>query len=146
MVWHETSIKHGGYRIWESHRRGYEEFYLMGFNAMRSVESPFCLLLALCWFLAWLIFQPWRLRRRIPPKHWLTFKELCSVISHWLETFIHCWSFGYILNSTPCRNVIKTAIGFLTLLYTDRRKALMVFEREKCLFTSGIIPNGYNLA
>jgi hypothetical protein len=27
------------YRIWGSHRGGYEEYYLLGYNAMLSVES-----------------------------------------------------------------------------------------------------------
>jgi hypothetical protein len=30
---------------------------------------------ALCWFLAWLILQPWRWRWNIPPGHWSTLED-----------------------------------------------------------------------
>jgi hypothetical protein len=41
----------------------------------RPSSGPACHLLSL-WFLAWLIFRPWRCRRHVPPKHWLTFNSL----------------------------------------------------------------------
>jgi hypothetical protein len=35
------------------------------------------------WFPAWLIFRPWRWRRYVPPKRWLTLNRLHSVISQY---------------------------------------------------------------
>jgi hypothetical protein len=32
------------------------------------------------WFLVWFIFWTWRYRRNFPPKRWLTFEILHSVI------------------------------------------------------------------
>jgi hypothetical protein len=82
-------------RIWGSHSGGYEEFYLLGYDTMQSVETKptfrrntfsrlqaeFCLLLASCWFLAWLILRPWICRRHIPPKSPLKMNGLYGVIS-----------------------------------------------------------------
>jgi hypothetical protein len=39
------------------------------------------------WFLAWCIPQDWRWRRQVPPKHWLTFNELHSIIFQMTEPF-----------------------------------------------------------
>jgi hypothetical protein len=45
------------------------------------------LLTASCWFLAWLILQPWRCRH-VPPKRRLTFSWLLVIISQTTKIFI----------------------------------------------------------
>jgi hypothetical protein len=92
-------------RIWGSHCGGYEESYLLGYNAVQSIESQptfrrnmsptsagskkksssACHLLSR-WFLTRLILRPWRLRRHVPPKRQLTFNWLHGAISQkiWL--------------------------------------------------------------
>jgi hypothetical protein len=57
-------------RIWGSHVSGYEELYLLGYNAVLCIPP------ALHLFLAWLILWPWRWRRLLPPKRLLTFNRL----------------------------------------------------------------------
>jgi hypothetical protein len=47
--------------------------------------SKFCLLSALCRFLAWLTLQPCRWRQYVPLKDWLTFTGLHSIISQNIE-------------------------------------------------------------
>jgi hypothetical protein len=42
---------------------------------------------ASCWFLAWLILQPYRKRRHFPPKYLLTFTGLHGAISQKIEFF-----------------------------------------------------------
>jgi hypothetical protein len=65
------------------------------------------------WYLAQLIFRPWRWRRYVSPKRWLTFSGLHGVISEKIVLFIttavrtssltiqgiHCWltSYWYLL-------------------------------------------------
>lgn len=90
-------------RIWGSHRDAYENLYLLGYNAVYSVEghSTFrrsisnpssgprdstCHLLSRS-HLSWIILQPWRWRRRAPPKRPLTFKGLHFHISQNIEIF-----------------------------------------------------------
>jgi hypothetical protein len=41
-----------------------------------------------CWFLSWLIFRPWRWRRYVSPKRWLTFNELHDTICNKISLFI----------------------------------------------------------
>jgi hypothetical protein len=50
-------------------------------------ESSACHLLSR-WFLAHLIFPHWRWRRYVPPKRWLTFNGLHSVISQKMVLFV----------------------------------------------------------
>jgi hypothetical protein len=38
------------------------------FHGNRSKANKLCFLTEMCWFLAWLIFQPWRRRRNVAPK------------------------------------------------------------------------------
>jgi hypothetical protein len=47
-----------------------------------------CLLLASRRFLSWLVFQPWRWKRNVPPKSRLSFNELRGVISQKTEFYI----------------------------------------------------------
>jgi hypothetical protein len=71
--------------IWDSDNGGYEEFCLLAYNAVWSVQSqptfqrnispPFqgprvsqTVLSASCWFLAYFTLRPWRWRRYISPK------------------------------------------------------------------------------
>jgi hypothetical protein len=80
------------HRIWGSHRSGYKEFYLLGYNTVQHIESQststkLCLPLASSWFLAWLIFLTWRRRRNVPPKRWMSFNGLHDVISQKTELF-----------------------------------------------------------
>jgi hypothetical protein len=89
-------------RIRGSHSGGYEDLYLLGYNAVYSVEghSTFrrsisnpssgprdsaCHLLSR-WHLAWFILQPWRWRRHAP-KRLLTFNGLHCLISQNIEIF-----------------------------------------------------------
>jgi hypothetical protein len=72
-------------QITEQHAgfEGYEELYLLGRGVMESVV----LLPGSCWFLAWFILQPWRLRRYVPPKRRLYLNGLYGVISQKKELF-----------------------------------------------------------
>jgi hypothetical protein len=57
-----------------------DDFCLLAYNVMQSIESQPAFRKnmsqagssASCWFLAWLIHQPWRLRRHIPVRCWLS--------------------------------------------------------------------------
>jgi hypothetical protein len=51
-----------------------------------SFERSACHLLSR-WFLAWLIFRPWRWRRYVPPKRPLTLNRLHGVISQKMVLF-----------------------------------------------------------
>jgi hypothetical protein len=42
-------------------------------NCHEELLLDACFILASCWFLAWLTFQPWRWRPNVPPKCQLTF-------------------------------------------------------------------------
>jgi hypothetical protein len=53
------------------------------------LQSLFCLLPASCRVLAWLTFQPWRYRRRVPPKRWFTSEGLHRVMSQKTELFLN---------------------------------------------------------
>jgi hypothetical protein len=61
---------------------------------MQTVENQLSLrslLPASCWFLSLSILRPWRWRRHVPPKLWLNFNRLHSVISQRIEFFnINC--------------------------------------------------------
>jgi hypothetical protein len=50
------------------------------------IQSSACHLISR-WFLARLILLPWRWRRHVPPKRWLTFNELNGVISQKIVLF-----------------------------------------------------------
>jgi hypothetical protein len=56
---------------------GTSRLYLQGRSATAS-----------CWFLAWRILQPWRLRRHVTPQCRLTFNGLHGVISQKILLFI----------------------------------------------------------
>jgi hypothetical protein len=55
------------------------------------------------WYLAWLI-RPWRWRQHVPPKRWLTFNGLHSIISHktllLMTTTVNLKSYKGIINYT----------------------------------------------
>jgi hypothetical protein len=108
-------------RIRGTHSSGYEEFYLLGYNAMQSVESQLmfgrntlppslvskntlCLLPASCWFLAWLILWPWRCTRHVPPKRQLAFKSLYGLIFQNAElvvmVLVLCKQVGWVETKT----------------------------------------------
>jgi hypothetical protein len=53
----------------------------LGLKNKPSEKPELCLLPASCWFIAYLIFLPWRWRQHIPPKCQLSFNELHSIIS-----------------------------------------------------------------
>jgi hypothetical protein len=53
-----------------------------------SAYSKLCLLPVSCWFHTWLILWPWRLSKHIPPKCFLTFSGLHSIISQKIGLFI----------------------------------------------------------
>jgi hypothetical protein len=94
-------------RTWGSHSCGYEEFYLLGYNAVQRVKnlptfrrnisppslesknkpSSACHMFSRL-FLARLILLSWRWRRHVPPKRWLTFNGLHGVISQKIELLI----------------------------------------------------------
>jgi hypothetical protein len=66
-----------------SHTGGYEQFYLLGYKAVQSVESqhtfrinkfPACHLFS-SWFLSWFILRPWRWWRHVPPKRRADFQR-----------------------------------------------------------------------
>jgi hypothetical protein len=78
------------------------------------------LLLASCWFRAWLIHRLWRWRRYVPPKHWFNFfNTIQGVISQKIEFFLsttvrisnHAFSLKFEGNSTICFNFLK-AVGY----------------------------------
>jgi hypothetical protein len=73
--------------IWGSRSGGYEDFYLLGHNAMYSIESQPMFQWSMSQFFAWLILKPWRWRWHVPPKHRLAFNGLHGVISQNLELF-----------------------------------------------------------
>jgi hypothetical protein len=52
---------------------------------MLEEHTELCLLLASCWFLSWLIPQPWRWRWHVPPKRWQTLNRLHSITSQKTE-------------------------------------------------------------
>jgi hypothetical protein len=70
--------------LWASQRE--QTFYLpflfcFQYNMkFRQADYSTCHLLS-HWFLVWLILRPWRWRRYVPPKCWLTCNGLHSVIS-----------------------------------------------------------------
>jgi hypothetical protein len=61
------------------------------------------------WFLAWLNLRPWRWRRHVPRKRWLTFNGLHGVISQKTELYIRkitsdagqrmCGTIGFAINA-----------------------------------------------
>jgi hypothetical protein len=53
-----------------------------------SANGLLCLLPASCWFLDWLILQPWGWRGRVPLNRQLSFNRLHRVISQKTEVFI----------------------------------------------------------
>jgi hypothetical protein len=87
------------------------------------------LLPALCWFLAWLILQPWRWKQHVPQKHWLSFNGIHGIISQKTELFITTASNHTYLNSdfyvpkvTKDLEIISGAISFtysISILYTE---------------------------
>jgi hypothetical protein len=80
--------------IWHSPRRVYEELQFQRNTAPLSSGSSnkqSFLLSASCWFLASLILWPWRSKRHVPPKRWLTFKELHDIILQKIELFMINW-------------------------------------------------------
>jgi hypothetical protein len=55
--------------------------------SMLKINWHFCLVLALWWYLACLIFHPWRWSLHVTLKHWLIFIGLHNVISQKIELF-----------------------------------------------------------
>jgi hypothetical protein len=51
-------------------------------------EAQLCLLIASCWFLAWLTLRHWRWNRHVPPKCQWAFNGLHSNISQKMELII----------------------------------------------------------
>jgi hypothetical protein len=51
-------------------------------------NSDPCLQPTLCWFLAWLVLQPWRWSQHDPLKRWLNFNELHGVLYQKTKLFI----------------------------------------------------------
>jgi hypothetical protein len=83
-------------RIWSSHSGVYEEYYLLGYNAVQSVESQPTFRrnisppssgstnrpsMKLSWKNVASIALLWRWRRYVPPKSLMTFNWLHGVIS-----------------------------------------------------------------
>jgi hypothetical protein len=73
----------------------------------RHLEGQLFLLPASCWFLAWLIVQPCRIRRHVSPKHRLTFSGIHGVTS-WKSIFCHvCGLITNALKKTRKETKIK---------------------------------------
>jgi hypothetical protein len=76
-------------RIWGSHSGGsplkvirrFWGIYCLRDQCPRIISGSACHQLSR-WFLAWIILIPWRWRRCIPPKRWLSFNGLHGVMSH----------------------------------------------------------------
>jgi hypothetical protein len=68
--------------------------------------------LATCWFLAWLILQPWTWTKHVPLKYQLTFNGLNGIISQKTElfSFQHCC---YVFRvSLLCSKRLQTVLIF----------------------------------
>jgi hypothetical protein len=72
------------------------------------------------WFLAWLIPQPWRWRRHVPPKRRLTFNGLHGVISKKTELFR--FFILTILSSGIWRHMVRRFALFKKMLILPHRQ------------------------
>jgi hypothetical protein len=97
---------------------------ILGEEITSMFRAELCLLLDSCWFLAWLTLQPWRWRRYVPLKHWLTFTGLYDVISQ-KTALVH-----------PC--TIITAVSHLVSpcdWVKCSQEAVIIGFRSKCIPT-----------
>jgi hypothetical protein len=124
-------------RIWCSHSSGYEEFYLLGYNAVQSVENQLMirrntslpssgsktrpskkpelrLQLASTLLLAWLSLLYCRWRWHVPSKRRSTFNGLHGVISQKIELF----------NRLKVSKVTSTGFEFLRAVNTKNSNFL----------------------
>jgi hypothetical protein len=76
-------------RIWGSQSGGYEEFYPCGALKVNWRFGGTYRHLLSRWFLARLIFRPWRWRRYVPPKRRFTLNGLRGVISQKMALYFY---------------------------------------------------------
>jgi hypothetical protein len=107
IFWDITS-----WRIWGSHCGGYEEFYLLGYNTMESVESqPIFwrnMLPHLCLLLAWVILRPWRRRWHVPLNCRLTSTDYMA---------LHPGRQNYSQTQYACFVTIQHSLSFFCLVF-----------------------------
>jgi hypothetical protein len=128
--------------IWGSHNGGYEEFCLLRYNAMHSFESRptfrrtrcSALLPSSCWFVAWLIFLPWRRSQHVPPKRRLVLHRQHSVISKKIDLLTDVMNPDSNYLTLNIIFYVKCLIYITPIIVAVRSTAWTVFVRSNAGF------------